>query len=99
MLNAIKRFFSPTIKDTSSVFYLADRIIELQTRVDELEKENRELHDLILETEINLKNAIDTKCKSMKIGIKSEDSNERAQKKQNPLHTTVWQTSMYDQNK
>tara|TARA_A200000159_G_scaffold154952_1_gene168274 strand:+ start:1137 stop:1364 length:228 start_codon:yes stop_codon:yes gene_type:complete len=59
MLNAIKRFFSPTIKDTSSVFYLADRIIELQTRVDELEKENRELHDLILETEINLKNAID----------------------------------------
>ena len=59
MLNAIKRFFSPTIKDTSSVFYLADRIIELQTRVDELEKENRELHDLILEKEINLKNAID----------------------------------------
>ena len=59
MLNVIKRFFSPTVKDTSSVFYLADRIIELQTRVDELEKENRELHDLILETEINLKNAID----------------------------------------
>ena len=59
MLNVIKRFFSPTVKDTSSVFYLADTIIELQTRVDELEKENRELHDLILETEINLKNAID----------------------------------------
>ena len=59
MIKLIKKFFSPTIKDTSSVFYLADRIIELQTRVDELEKENRELHDLILETEINLKNAID----------------------------------------
>jgi len=59
MLNAIKRFFSPTIKDTSSVFYLADRIIELQTRVDELEKENRELHELVLEIETNLRNQID----------------------------------------
>ena len=59
MIKLIKKFFSPTIKDTSSVFYLADKIIELQTRVDELEKENRQLHDLILEMEINLKNAID----------------------------------------
>jgi hypothetical protein len=59
VIKLIKKFFSPTIKDTSSVFYLADKIIELQTRVDELEKENRQLHDLILEMEINLKNAID----------------------------------------
>ena len=59
MINLIKKFFSPTVKDESSAFYLADKIIELQTRVEELEKENRELHDLILETEINLKNAID----------------------------------------
>jgi hypothetical protein len=59
MLNRIKKFFSPKRKDTSSVFYLANRIIELQTRVGELEKENRKLHDLIIETEINLKNAID----------------------------------------
>ena len=59
MINLIKKFFSPTRKDTSSVFYLANRIIELQTRVGELEKENRKLHDLIIETEINLKNAID----------------------------------------
>ena len=59
MIKLIKKFFSPTVKDKSSVFYLADRIIELQTKVSELEKENRELHDLILETEINLKNAID----------------------------------------
>jgi hypothetical protein len=59
VINLIKKFFSPTRKDTSSVFYLANRIIELQTRVGELEKENRKLHDLIIETEINLKNAID----------------------------------------
>jgi hypothetical protein len=59
VIKLIKKFFSPTIKDTSSVFYLADKIIELQTRVDELEKENRQVHDLILEMEINLKNAID----------------------------------------
>ncbi len=59
MINLIKKFFSPSTKDNTSTFYLANKIIELQTRVGELEKENRELHDLILETEINLKNAID----------------------------------------
>ena len=59
MINLIKKFFAPSTKDTSSAFYLADKIIELQTKVDELEKENRGLHDLIIETEINLKNAID----------------------------------------
>ena len=59
MINLIKKFFAPTVKDESSAFYLADRIIELQTRVDELERENRELQDLILETETSLQAQID----------------------------------------
>ena len=59
MINLIKKFFSPTIKDESSAFYLADKIIELQTRVEELEKENRELHDLVLEIETSLKSQND----------------------------------------
>ena len=59
MIKLIKKFFSPTVKDKSSVFYLANRIIELQTRVDELEKENRGLHELVLEIETNLRNQID----------------------------------------
>ena len=58
MINLIKKFFAPTVKDESSAFYLADKIIELQTRVEELEKENRELNDLILEIETSLKSQI-----------------------------------------
>jgi hypothetical protein len=38
---------------------LADKIVELQTKVDELEKENRGLHELVLEIETNLRNQID----------------------------------------
>ena len=59
MLNLIKKFFSPTVKETSSAFYLADKIVELQERVAELETENDELHDLVLEIEISLKSQID----------------------------------------
>ena len=59
MIEVIKKFFAPTIKETESAFYLADKIIELQIRVEELEKENRELQDLILETEISLQAQID----------------------------------------
>ena len=59
MINLIKKFFAPTVKDESSAFYLADKIIELQEKVAELEKENRELHDLILEIETSLKSQID----------------------------------------
>lgn len=59
MINLIKKFFAPIEKDTTSSFYLAEKVIELQKRVDELEKENRELQDLILETEINLQAQID----------------------------------------
>ena len=59
MINLIKKFFSPSIKDNSSAFYLANKIVELQTKVDELEKENRELHELILGIETNLKSQID----------------------------------------
>ena len=59
MINIIKKFFAPSTKDTSSAFYLADKIIELQTKVDELEKENRGLHELVLEIETNLRNQID----------------------------------------
>jgi len=59
VINLIKKFFSPTIKDESSAFYLADKIIELQTRVEELEKENRELKELVTEVELNLREQID----------------------------------------
>ena len=52
-------FFSPTKKDESNAFYLAEQIIELKSRVEELEKENRELNDLILEIETSLKSQID----------------------------------------
>ena len=59
MIDLIKKFFAPTIKEESSAFYLADKIIELQKKVAELEKENRELHDLVLEIETSLKSQID----------------------------------------
>ena len=58
MIDLIKKFFAPTVKDESAC-YLADKIIELQERVAELEKENRELHDLVLEIETSLKSQID----------------------------------------
>lgn len=58
MIDLIKKFFAPTVKDKSA-FYLADKIIELQEKVAELEKENRELHDLVLEIETSLKSQID----------------------------------------
>ena len=59
MINLIKKFFSSSTKDNTSAFYLANKIVELQTKVGELEKENRELHELILEIETNLKSQID----------------------------------------
>ena len=59
MINLIKKFFAPTVKESDSAFYLADKIIELQEKVAELEKENRELHDLVLEIETSLKSQID----------------------------------------
>ncbi len=59
MIDLIKKFFAPTVKDESSAFYLAEQIIELKSRVEELEKENRELNDLILEIETSLKSQID----------------------------------------
>ena len=59
MINLIKKFFAPTVKDESSAFYLAEQIIELKSRVEELEKENRELQDLVLEVEVSLKAQID----------------------------------------
>ena len=52
-------FFSPTKKDESSAFYLAEQIIELKSRVSELEKENRELNELVVEVETSLKEQID----------------------------------------
>ena len=59
MSNFFKWFFSPSVKDESSSFYLAEQIIELKARVEELEKENHELNDLILEIETSLKSQID----------------------------------------
>ena len=59
MINLIKKFFAPTVKDESSAFYLAEQIIELKSRVSELEKENRELQELVVEVETSLKEQID----------------------------------------
>ena len=54
-----KWFFSPSTKDESSSFYLAEQIIELKSRVEELENENRELKELVTEVELNLREQID----------------------------------------
>jgi len=59
MKELFKWFFSPSEKDESNAFYLAEQIIELKSRVEELEKENRELQDLVLEVEVSLKAQID----------------------------------------
>ena len=59
MIDLIKKFFAPTVKDESSAFYLAEQIIELKSRVEELEKENRELNELVMEVETSLKAQID----------------------------------------
>ena len=59
MTNFFKWFFSPSKKDESSSFYLAEQIIELKSRVEELEKENRELNELVMEVETSLKAQID----------------------------------------
>ena len=59
MNNFFQWFFSPSKKDESSSFYLAEQIIELKSRVSELEKENRELQELVTEVELNLKEQID----------------------------------------
>tara|TARA_B100000900_G_scaffold275922_1_gene235825 strand:+ start:553 stop:780 length:228 start_codon:yes stop_codon:yes gene_type:complete len=52
-------FFSPSTKNNTNSFYLAEQIIELKSRVEELEKENRELKDLVMEVENNLRAQID----------------------------------------
>ena len=59
VIDLIKKFFAPTEKETTSSFYLAERVIELQRRVSELENENKLLQDLIFETEISLQAQID----------------------------------------
>jgi|TARA_R100000734_G_C3241536_1_gene46040 hypothetical protein len=59
MLNLIKKFFAPTKKEADSTFCLADKIVELQTKVYELEQENNKLYDLIVEMETSLRYQID----------------------------------------
>ena len=59
MNKLFKWFFSPSVKGEGNTFYLAEQIIELKSRVSELEKENRELQDLVLEVETSLKEQID----------------------------------------
>ena len=58
MLTWMQRFFSPT-KKLSVSDNLYSQIETLTERVAELEKENRELEDLILEIETSLKSQID----------------------------------------
>ena len=58
--NFFQWFFSPSEKDDDrSAFYLADKILELQKRVEELERENETLKELISETESTLREQID----------------------------------------
>ena len=54
-----KWFFSPSVKGEGNAFYLAEQIIELKSRVEELEKENCELKELVTEVESSLKAQID----------------------------------------
>ena len=54
-----KWFFSPSVKGEGNAFYLAEQIIELKSRVEELERENRELNELVMEVEVSLKAQID----------------------------------------
>ena len=58
MLTWVQKFFSPTEK-VSVNDNLYSQIETLTKRVAELEKENRELHDLVLEIETSLKSQID----------------------------------------
>jgi len=58
MLTWVQKFFSPTEK-VSVNDNLYSQIETLTERVAELEKENRELHDLVLEIETSLKSQID----------------------------------------
>tara|TARA_B100000003_G_scaffold78942_1_gene70889 strand:+ start:1039 stop:1263 length:225 start_codon:yes stop_codon:yes gene_type:complete len=58
MLTWVQKFFSPT-KKLSVSDNLYSQIETLTERVVELEKENRELHDLVLEIETSLKSQID----------------------------------------
>lgn len=58
MLTWVQKFFSPTEK-VSVNDNLYSQIETLTERVVELEKENRELHDLVLEIETSLKSQID----------------------------------------
>ena len=59
MSNFFKWFFSPSVKSDGNAFYLAEQIIELKSRVEELENENRELKELVTEVELNLREQID----------------------------------------
>ena len=59
MSNFFKWFFSPSVKGDGNAFYLAEQIIELKSRVEELENENRELKELVTEVELNLREQID----------------------------------------
>ncbi len=52
-------FFAPTKKEDRGAFALADKIIELKKRVEELEVENDQLKQIVSEININLQEQID----------------------------------------
>jgi len=64
MLKLIRAFFAPSTKpelddgDLSS-FAFANKVLELQTRIDNLEEENKNLNDAIYECEGRLMEKID----------------------------------------
>jgi len=52
-------FFAPTKKEDRGAFALADKIIELKKRVEELEVENEQLKQVVSEIHTNLQEQID----------------------------------------
>ena len=62
MINLIKRFFSSSEKiqlEDGNIFVFANKIIELQERIEKLESENIELTNALYEVENRMQSQID----------------------------------------
>jgi len=63
MLNLIRRFFAPSEKidlEDGNVFVFANKILELQERIEKLEGENVELTNALYECENRIEAKIDS---------------------------------------